>query len=223
MGLARSVVANTINFSCLLFQNSVLVMLFKDFVIQILEVPCWKLKQIHPSYQVCPRAKHGNPLSGWHRHRCFPLSPPATFPLMLYKSSLDYAMIKKKEWEITQEFGKGHMDLSQLQLVVGWICDALNMWTISTCGAEPPVLGQGPVPFSHRVILRASRYLGWGFLYVDVHREIRQAGKLNYSVYFQGLGSFTCAGLRWVHFMGSDTWQQVNGCRWGEVRQAFDA
>lgn len=38
MGLTRSVLANTINFSCLLFQNSILVMLFKDFVIQILEV-----------------------------------------------------------------------------------------------------------------------------------------------------------------------------------------
>lgn len=106
-------------------------MLFKDFVIQILEVPCWKLKQIHPSYQVFPRAKHGNPLSGWHRHRCFPRSPPATFPLiLLYKSSLDYAMIKKKEWKITQESGKGHMEPSQLQLVVGWICDALNTRTI---------------------------------------------------------------------------------------------
>lgn len=32
------------------------------------------------------------------------------------------------------------MDPSQLQLVVGWICDALNTQTISTCGAEPPVL-----------------------------------------------------------------------------------
>lgn len=126
MGLARSVLAHTINFSYLLVQNSVLVMLFKDFVIQILLVSCWKLKQIYPSYQAFPRAKHGNPLSGWHRHRCFPLPAPATFPLiLLHKSSLDYAMIKEKEWKITQEFGKGHVEALQPQ-VGAW----MDLWCV---------------------------------------------------------------------------------------------
>ena len=38
------------------------------------------------------------------------------------------------------------------------------------------MLGQGPVPFSHGVTLRAGRYLGGEGLYVDVHGGIKQAG-----------------------------------------------
>lgn len=69
------------------------------------------------------------------------------------------------------------MDLSYLYYTRVW----------STCGEEPLMLGQGPVPFSHRVMLRASRYLFGVFLVLDVHRGLRPAGIINYSLREQSI------------------------------------
>ena len=83
-----------------------------------------------------------------------------------------------------REFGKRCVDLSQFQSVVRRIC---HTYVIDVCDLLAVrnrwCLVRDLFPFSHRVILRASRYLFFGFfLYVDVHGGIRQAGITNYSL-----------------------------------------
>lgn len=127
MGLDRSVVTNTINFSYLLFQNSILVMLFKHFCHPN---PGSSLLKTKPNISILSGLSKSkawkSPVLGLAPSPVFSSLPwPMTFPLILLsKSSVAYVVIKKKKKKLhmLQEFGKQRMDLSQFQSVVRRIC-----------------------------------------------------------------------------------------------------
>lgn len=186
MGLDRSVVTNTINFSYLLFQNSILVMLFKHFCHPN---PGSSLLKTKPNISILSGLSKSkawkSPVLGLAPSPVFSSLPwPVTFPLILLsKSSVAYVVIKKKEKKnyicYRNLASNAWTSRSSSQWLDGFVililytCMIYLRW--GTAGAW-----SGTCSLFTRSHSEGKQIFGVFFLYVDIHGGIRQAGIINY-------------------------------------------